>query len=52
MKVNVDLIGEISWMKEKGEALENGLSEKDMITYIYVFFLLFTFKYKKEMITP
>ncbi|SFE39698.1 hypothetical protein SAMN04487835_1466 [Sharpea azabuensis] len=38
MKVNVDLIGEISWMKEKGEALENGLSEKDIITYIHVFF--------------
>ena len=25
-------------MKEKGEALENGLSEKDIITYIHVFF--------------
>ena len=38
MKVNVDLIGEISWMKEKGEVLENGLSEKDIITYNHVFF--------------
>ena len=25
-------------MKEKGEALENGLSEKDIITYNHVFF--------------
>ena len=37
MKVNVDLIGEISWMKEKEGALENGLSEKDIITYNHVF---------------
>lgn len=28
-------------MKEKGEALENGLSEKDIITYIHVFFTIY-----------